>query len=67
MLLIDPYAYKHLSFKDIKFLNAVVDAIVSEKDEIDIKLLIITTLALYKPGMNKHALKTHVYRELKLN
>jgi hypothetical protein len=63
VLLIDPYAHRHLSMADIRLVNKVAGALFDEVD--DPAVLIRALHATYRTGMAMEALKVHVRRYLK--
>jgi hypothetical protein len=66
MLLIDPYTYGHLSFKEIRTVNRVADHIIETYEKLDVSLLVASILANYREGMTDQALSIHVKRQLQL-
>jgi hypothetical protein len=63
VLLIDPYANRHLSMADIRLVNQVAGALFEEVE--DPAVLIRAIHASYRRGMDPAALKTHVQRHLR--
>jgi hypothetical protein len=63
VLLIDPYANRHLSMADIRLVNRVAGDLFDEVE--DPALLINAIRASYRRGMAPEALKTHVQRYLR--
>ncbi len=63
VLLIDPYAHRHLSRADIRLVNQVAGDLFDEvEDPLD---LINAIRASYRQGMAREALRTHVQRHLR--
>jgi hypothetical protein len=66
-LLIDPYANRHLSMSEIKLLNNVAGVIAGAHDDLDLEQLAGAIKHAYRAGMQPHALKAHVERDLGLD
>jgi hypothetical protein len=67
VLLIDPYANRHLSMADIRLLNKVAGALAEAHDELDPGELADAVTAAYRPGMQAQALVMHIERGLRLD
>jgi hypothetical protein len=66
LLIIDPYANRHLSMADIRLVNKVAGALVDAHDDLDPGLLARAIGQAYRSGMQAQVLKQHVERNLGL-
>jgi len=65
VLLIDPYANRHLSMADIRLLNRVAAAMADAHEEMDPSDLAGAIINAYRPGMGAQALMQHTERSLR--
>jgi len=65
-LLIDPYANQHLSMAEIRLVNKVAIALLRDHEDLDSSVLARAIGKAYRHGMQDHALKLHVERDLGL-
>jgi hypothetical protein len=65
VLLIDPYANRHLSMADIRFLNRVAAAMADAHEELDPSDLAGAIVNSYRPGMGAQVLMQHAERTLR--
>jgi len=65
VLLIDPYANRHLSMADIRLLNRVAAVMADAHEEMDLSDLAGAIVNAYRPGMNPQALMQHTERSLR--
>jgi len=66
VLIVDPYANRHLSRDDIRLVNRVAEAVAETYEDIDPGLIARAIDATYRTGMQPVALKQHVERHLAL-
>ncbi len=66
VLLIDPYANRHLSMADVRLVNRVADDLYNAHDDLDPERLAGAIRTAYRSGMRADALKIHVERSLGL-
>jgi D-alanyl-D-alanine dipeptidase len=65
VLLIDPYANRHLSMADIRLLNRVAAAMADAHEDLDPSDLAGAIVNAYRPGMAAQALMMHTERHLR--
>jgi len=67
VLLIDPYANRNLSMAEIRLVNRVAGELIDAHDDLDPAVLAFAIRRSYRSGMQSHALKLHVERDLGLS
>ncbi len=66
VLIIDPYANRHLSRSDIRLVNQVAGVLMDDHDDLDPHDVAGAITHTYRTGMRADALRQHVERHLRL-
>ncbi len=64
-LLFDPYTNRQWSMMDIRLVNKVADALLSENENLDPSEIVGAIRNVFRPGMSAEPLRVHATRRLK--